>query len=148
MISNSRSIIARSFSFMNSNCFCNREALALTFLTFFDASLSSRKRRSRSFLTLRHFAAEKDRSQSRLKRIHSTQLSELSLTRHDLKSREQFWQGRIIRLPGLTDFNCFLRRTEEFEEWILCLDMKKDRFGFRDENLRKGLSVRSWLNKW
>ena len=89
MFSNSRFNIVLFFSFTNSNCFCKRAVFALTVLACFDVFFSSRKRRSRFLRTRRHLTAEKDKSQSRLRRTHFKQISKLSLTRHCFNSRAQ-----------------------------------------------------------
>ena len=134
MFSNSRFNIVLFFSFTNSNYFCKRAIFALTILTYFEVFLSFWKRRSRFLRIQRHLTAEKERSQSRSKRIYFRQMSKLSFTRHCFDNRAQLWQKRIINFSKFTKFNCFFRRFEEFLELIdRWRDMKRNKFDFRDE---------------
>ena len=89
MFSNFRFNIAFFFLFTNSNYFCKRTIFALTILTCFNVFFSSRKRRSRFLRTRRYLIAEKNKSQSRLKRTHFKQVSELLFTRHYFNNRAQ-----------------------------------------------------------
>ena len=114
IFSNSWFNIVFFFSFINSNCFCKRVIFALTILTCFEIFFSSRKRRSRFLRIQRYLIAEKEKSQSRSRRTHFRQMSELSFTRHCFDNRAQLWHERITNFSELTKFNCFFRWLEEF----------------------------------
>ena len=130
------------FLFTNSNCFCNRAVFAFATLIYLNVFFSFRKKRSRFFRTRRYLNAEKNRSQSRFKRTHFTQLSKLSFTQHYFYNRAQLWHERIISFLEFTKFKCCFRRLEEFLELIArWQDMKKNKISFRDENLKKESSV-------